>query len=112
MGASPLKRPRSLRIGGSVYRVATRKSRAPRDVYGEIDCVRRRIALAPRLSPAVAARTLVHEALHAAFEESGLSADPVLADLEERVCAALEAPVCSLLADNPALIDFIRKAQA
>lgn len=97
--------PRVLRIGGAVYRVR----RLPRGAanYGETDHAARTVRIARDLPPAVAARTLAHEALHVMIDESGLAGDPALAKIEERIVAALEAPLASFIAGNPAALRFI-----
>ena len=74
-----------------------------------------KIMLDPRLDKHLAAITLLHEAFHAAFEQSPLTAGKAVKDsqvevdehLEEKLCTWLEAVVPQLYRDNAELFEAL-----
>lgn len=74
-----------------------------------------KIMLDPRLDDSLAAITLMHEAFHAVFEQSTLTAGKAVKDaevevnelLEEKLCTLMETVIPQLYRDNQELFDAL-----
>jgi hypothetical protein len=104
-----MKLPRYLRVGRVRYTVHS-SSDLGRNGWGLTDFDAQRIDIAKGGKPAMRARTLAHEALHTLFLDSGLTGDPKIAALEERIVSGLEGPLAELIASNPAFVKYITEA--
>lgn len=96
--------PGQLRVGALVYAVRTKKNLR---CLAETHHDRLRIDLARGLAGPVRGEVLMHEALHAAFFASGLSANARIARVEEEIVSALAPILAPMIADNPGLIAFL-----
>lgn len=107
-----MKLPRSITVGAHVYRVRTgskaRKRLSRRDASGLAHHSRLRIDIHQRCADTVQAETLLHEVLHAAWDQTPLRSFD--SDVEESVVAGLSPILFSVLRDNPDLLDMIRTA--
>lgn len=79
------------------------------DVYGFYRPGTKSIYIDTDASPAVQARTLVHEALHACFDVFRLTDEGLD---EEGVCGALDGPLTALFMDNPWLAPVVQNCAA
>lgn len=72
-----------------------------------------RIMIDPRCGPDVQALTILHEMIHAGFEQSTLTAGKAVKDgeedvnefLEEKLCTWLESLIPQIVKDNPELFE-------
>lgn len=109
LGLATVRLPRYLRVGRVRYTIRS-TSDIHKNGWGLTDFDAQRIDIAKGTKPAMRARTLAHEALHTLFLDSGLSSDPKVAALEERIVSGLEGPFAELIAANPAFVRFITEA--
>ena len=100
-----LLRPTKLRILGKDYSVKyIAEYPVNEDTQGHCDYLTLKITVRNDLAPAEERSTLLHEALHCVSHAMGLH-------LEENAIERLESGVYALLADNPALLDYIKKKE-
>ena len=105
---------REIKVGVRTFKVWRDKDAAAATLArGQALLDEGKIMLDPRSSQQLQAITLLHEAFHAAFEQSTLTAGKAVKDaevevnelLEEKLCTWLEAVVPQLYRDNPQLFE-------
>ena len=98
--------PESVRVGVAVYEIAVMDPvRAERErIKSWQDTDARRIEIDMRKPLGVAAKTLLHEIIHAIRAEWDTRQD----DGEERQVTDMENGLAAVLVDNPFVVDWIR----
>lgn len=96
----------SVRIGAIQYEVqeAPSSEMASEGRLGDCSTARGRIRITDGVPPQVQAAVLVHEIIHAIFDDSGLMLDR---DEEEKFVSTLAPRFTSLLADNRGAIESL-----
>lgn len=101
--------PRKIRIGPHIYRVQTgKKAKQHLDDLGLVgQCIPAEavIMIYPGLSGTVAAECLLHEILHAIYDQTSLRGGGKA--LEEDVVSSISALLVSVLRDNPTLVTLL-----
>lgn len=97
--------PESVRVGAAVYEIAVMDPvRAEREkIMGSQDPLTRRIEIDMRKPTALAAKTLLHEIIHAIRYEFDFKTE----DGEERQVTAMENGLAAVMVDNPEVISWI-----
>lgn len=98
------KRPKCVKVGGHVYRIAIGKSAKmdKQKADGLCEVAKLRITLRSRLEPSRERETLVHEILHAGLDGLGLEDE-----LEERIVLRLADQLHQVIRDNPDLVSYL-----
>lgn len=107
MTAARPKRPQTVVVGPKEYSIgedAAETSKAEADAV----CIARHeeIWLAPDLSEGTQRVHVVHELLHACFDDAKVGG-PIGSDAEEKACLALAPRVVEVLRRNPALVRWV-----
>ena len=101
--------PRKIRVGPHTYRIQTgKKAKQHLDDLGLVgQCIPAEavIMVDPDLSGTVAAECLLHEVLHAIYDQTSLRGGGKSA--EEDVVSAISPLIVSVLRDNPSLISLL-----
>jgi hypothetical protein len=98
--------PKRLKLSPHTYGVKT--TTAPMNV-GECDAQQHILYVSGCQSPSNQGETLLHEALHALFEQTGIKSlleKTKEEDLEEELVSRLSPPLLALLKDNPKAVAF------
>lgn len=112
--------PPSLRVGPYRYSLRYLPRAHPilcdeegvNDSIGNLDGDKETLSIADDLSPGAARATLVHELIHAIFGVVGASQWPGWSEeLEELLCASMEAPLLAALKDNPAVVSWLTEEE-
>jgi hypothetical protein len=97
--------PKKLRIGGRTYKIMSwqAKEAATAGKFAECDKVNKIIRVDESWGEVEAAASLLHEILHAVFEEYVMKPD----DDEERTVTTMEKGLIQVIKDNPKLWEYI-----
>jgi hypothetical protein len=98
--------PESVRVVSTVYTLSfdSRDWKDRGDRWGDCDHEKQLIHVEPDLAADMQRRVVLHEILHACFQEFH-DADRKLSP--EEVCRGLEAALLCVLRDNPALVTWL-----
>lgn len=99
------KLPAELVVGPYVYSVTLHEALEDDGLRGVSDTDLHYIRLNPKNPPALQRSTLLHEALHCVAVSAGIGPKDKLP--QEEWIGRIEAPLTSLLRDNPALVAYL-----
>ena len=102
--------PTNIKVGWRTYRVEVWDPEVAqaRQMYGECDHIAQTIRIDTQHDPVQVAETLWHECLHAAYDVGILNRREE--SEEELVVSFMSSWTMTMLIDNPALLEFIRRA--
>jgi hypothetical protein len=92
-----------VRIGHRDFKIEPFPQGFGERLFGETDYDTLSIRVHDRLEPSVKASTLLHEIVHAIYDEYGISKD----DEEERVVNSISNGLSQVIRDNPDVLAFI-----
>ena len=100
--------PEFVKVGHLTYKIAemTRKDAERADIYGDIVHSDASIRVKEGMAPGATAETLLHEIMHAVFDEWEIKM-PIAE--EERIVGAMARGMATVMRDNPAVMAWMMK---
>lgn len=103
-----MKPPSKVQVGAKSYAVTVDLAETTKqDAEGVCIARYERIYLAPDLAVGAARVTLLHELIHACFDDHIVGGPFATEDVEELVCKALAPRMLDLLRRNPRLLTYL-----